>query len=645
MTGERYHTRKENHNHYDETQIQVLEGLEAVRHCPGMYIGSTGTRGLHHLVFEVVDNSIDEALAGYCENITVTINNGNEVTIVDDGRGIPVGEHPQLKRPAVEVVLTVLHAGGKFGGEGYKVSGGLHGVGLSVVNALSEWLEVEVQRDGNIYYMRFERGKPVSDLKIIGKTKKTGTKVAFRPDPEIFEVLDFQYDILSQRLRELAFLNRGIRITIEDLRQDPVQKETYRYEGGIKSFVEYLNKNKEPLHKKPIYIEQEKEDCYRVEIAIQYHDGYNDMICSFANNIRTHEGGTHELGFKTALTRLLNDYARKLNMLKENESNISGEDIREGLTAVISVKLLEPQFEGQTKTKLGNSDMRGLVDSILYEELGAFFEQNPSVARRIIDKAISAARARDAARKARELARRKSALEVTALPGKLADCVSRDPALCELYLVEGDSAGGSAKQGRDRRFQAILPLRGKIINVEKARLDKILANEEIRTIITALGTGIGEDFDLSRARYHKVIIMTDADVDGSHIRTLLLTFFYRYMYRLIEAGYIYIAQPPLYQLKKKQQQYYLYSEEQLEKKLQEIGREGSSVQRYKGLGEMNPDQLWATTMDPETRTILQVTMEDAILADEIFTILMGDKVEPRRVFIEKYAGEVRNLDI
>ena len=643
--AEEKNNNQQNNNNYDESQIQVLEGLEAVRRRPGMYIGSTGPRGLHHLVFEVVDNSIDEALAGYCENIVVTIEKDNIITVSDDGRGIPVGEHAQMKRPAVEVVLTVLHAGGKFGGEGYKVSGGLHGVGVSVVNALSEWLEVEVQRDGKIYHMRFERGKVAKELEVIGKTKKTGTKVVFKADSEIFETLDYEYDVLSQRLRELAFLNKGIRITITDHRQVEETSDAFKYDGGIKSFVEYLNKNKEALHKKVIYLEQEKENSCQVEMALQYHDGYNDMILSFANNIRTHEGGTHEMGFKTALTRLVNDYARKANILKENEANVSGEDIREGLTAVISVKLLEPQFEGQTKTKLGNSEMRGIVDSFLYEELGTFFGENPAVARRLVDKAISAARAREAARKARELARRKSALEITALPGKLADCVSRDPAMSELYLVEGDSAGGSAKQGRDRRFQAILPLRGKIINVEKARLDKILANEEIRTIITALGTSVGADFDLSKARYHKIIVMTDADVDGSHIRTLLLTFFYRYMQPLIQAGYVYIAQPPLYLLKKRQQEHYLYTDAHLEKLYQEIGKEGTSLQRYKGLGEMNPEQLWSTTMDPEKRTILQVTMEDAIRADEIFTILMGDKVEPRRDFIEKHAQQVRNLDI
>jgi DNA gyrase subunit B len=634
-----------NNNGYDESQIQVLEGLEAVRRRPGMYIGTTGPRGLHHLVFEVVDNSIDEALAGYCEDILVTLEKDNIITVTDDGRGIPVGNHPHKNRPTVEIVLTVLHAGGKFDGEGYKVSGGLHGVGVSVVNALSEWLEVEVQRDGQISRMRFERGKPVTELEYLGKTRKTGTKLSFRADAEIFETLDYEYDILSSRLRELAFLNKGIRIILADRRGDEEITETYKYDGGIKSFVEYLNKNKEPLHKKVIYLEQEKEDCCQVEMALQYHDGYNDMILSFANNIRTHEGGTHEMGFKSALTRLFNDYARKQNILKENESNVSGEDIREGLTGVISVKLLEPQFEGQTKTKLGNSEMRGIVDSFLYEELGTFLGENPPLARRLVEKAISAARAREAARKARELARRKSALDVTALPGKLADCVSRDPAMCELYLVEGDSAGGSAKQGRDRKFQAILPLRGKIINVEKARLDKILANEEIRTIITALGTGVGSDFDLARARYHKIIVMTDADVDGSHIRTLLLTFFYRYMQPLVQGGYVYIAQPPLYLLRKRKQEHYLYNDEQLARLYKEIGKEGTTIQRYKGLGEMNPEQLWSTTMDPEKRTILQVTMEDAIRADDMFTVLMGDKVEPRREFIEKYARDVRNLDI
>jgi DNA gyrase subunit B len=634
-----------NNSHYDESQIQVLEGLDAVRRRPGMYIGSTGPQGLHHLVFEVVDNSIDEAMAGHCQNISVSIGEDNRVTVTDDGRGIPVGEHPQMKIPAVEVVLTILHSGGKFGGEGYKVSGGLHGVGVSVVNALSEWLEAEVKRDGQVYKMRFVRGKPVTSLQVLGTARDTGTKITFLPDEEIFETLDYQYDILAQRLREMAFLNKGVSISLTDQRQGREQRETFKFEGGIRSFVEYLSKNKETLHKKPIFLEQDKQDCCRMEIAMQYNDGYNEVLSSYANNIRTKEGGTHEFGFKAALTRLLNDYARKQNLLKDSESNLSGDDVREGLVAVISVRLLEPQFEGQTKTKLGNSEMRGYVESFVYEELGAFFEQNPSVAKKIIDKALSAARAREAARKARELARRKSALEVTALPGKLADCVSRDPALCELYLVEGDSAGGSAKQGRERHFQAILPLKGKILNVEKARLDKILGNDEIRMMITAIGTGIGEDFSIERARYQKIIIMTDADVDGSHIRTLLLTFFYRYMQQLVGAGFVYIAQPPLYLLKKQQKQHYLYSDAQLEKKLQEIGREGVNIQRYKGLGEMNPEQLWATTMDPKSRTILQVTMEDAVLADEIFTVLMGDQVEPRRDFISKYAAEVRNLDI
>ncbi len=638
-------TEKNNGSHYDESQIQVLEGLEAVRKRPGMYIGSTGPRGLHHLVYEVVDNSIDEAMAGYCSNIHIRLDKGNIVSVHDDGRGIPVGEQADMKKPAVEVVLTVLHAGGKFGGEGYKVSGGLHGVGVSVVNALSEWLEVEVRRDGQIYFMRFERGKTVTELKVIGKSRKTGTKITFKPDAEIFETTDFQYDTLAQHLRELAFLNKGIRLTLEDYRNEEEYKDSFKYEGGIKSYIEYLNKNKDPLHKRVIYLERHEEDRSQLEIALQYHSGYNEMILSFANNIRTHEGGTHEMGFKIAFTRLFNDYARRHNLLKENDANLSGEDVREGITAIISIKLLEPQFEGQTKTKLGNTDVRGLVDSFVYEELGTFFEENPSLAKRLVEKAINASRARDAARKARELARRKNALEISNLPGKLADCVSRDPAMCELFLVEGDSAGGSAKQGRDRRFQAVLPLRGKILNVEKARLDRILASEEIRTIITAIGTGIAGDLDIEKARYHKIIIMTDADVDGSHIRTLLLTFFYRYMQRLIDAGYIYIAQPPLYLLKKDKQNYYLYSDEQLENMYQKLGKDGTTLQRYKGLGEMNPEQLWETTMDPEKRTLLQVTMEDAVAADEMFTVLMGDKVEPRRAFIERYARHVRNLDI
>jgi DNA gyrase subunit B len=626
---------------YDETQIQVLEGLEAVRRRPSMYIGSTGPKGLHHLVYEVVDNSIDEALAGVCDRIDITILPDNSVRVVDNGRGIPVKTHPKLGKSTVEVVLTILHAGGKFGGEGYKVSGGLHGVGVSVVNALSEWLRIEVMRDGGIYCQEYRRGKPVTDLQRVGKSREDGTTVHFLPDAEIFENVDFNYDTLAQRLREVAFLNKGIAISITDERTDA--KSLFKYEGGITSFVRHLNKNKDALHPEPIYVEREKDGCI-VEIALQYNDGYQENILSFANNIHTYEGGTHEAGFKSALTRVVNDYARKNGLLKEAEANLTGEDIREGLTAVLSVKLLDPQFEGQTKTKLGNSEMRSIVDSITAEGLGIYLEENPSVARKTIDKAVNAARAREAARKARELTRRKNALEVTALPGKLTDCTVRDPAMSELYLVEGDSAGGSAKQGRDRRFQAILPLRGKIINVEKARLDKILNNEEIRTLITALGTGISEDFDITKARYHKVVIMTDADVDGSHIRTLLLTFFYRYMQPLLEAGYIYIAQPPLYLAKKGKEEYYVYNDAELEHLLSEIGRDGITLQRYKGLGEMNAEQLWETTMDPEKRTFLQVMLEDAIAADEIFTILMGDKVEPRREFIQEHATEVINLD-
>lgn len=631
-------------NNYTADQIQVLEGLEAVRKRPGMYIGSTSSRGLHHLVYEVVDNSIDEALAGYCDKIQVMINPDNSMTITDNGRGIPVDLHPKLGKPAVEVVLTVLHAGGKFGGEGYKVSGGLHGVGVSVVNALSIWLEVEVKRNGKIYIQRYERGKPVTPLREIGETADTGTMVSFLPDPEIFEEREFSFDTLAQRIRELAFLNKGVYIALEDKRSEEGKKQNFHYEGGIISFVEYLSKNKDSLFKDPIYIEGNKETA-QVEIAVQYNEGYNETIFSFANNINTHEGGTHLVGFKTALTRIINDYGRKLNVIKENEANLSGEDVREGLIAVISVKLMDPQFEGQTKTKLGNSDIRGLVDSIVGEKLGEFFEENPSVTKKIIFKARAAAQAREAARKARELTRRKTVLESNSLPGKLADCSIKDPAHSELYLVEGDSAGGSAKQGRDRRFQAIMPLKGKILNVEKARMDKILGNEEIRSIITALGTGIGDDFNIEKARYHKIIIMTDADVDGSHIRTLILTFFYRYMQPLITSGYVYIAQPPLFQVKKGKTEKYAYDEKQLDKILTEIGKDNINIQRYKGLGEMNPEQLWETTMNPETRTVLQVTIEDAIAADDIFTILMGDKVEPRRDFIQENAQLVRNLDI
>lgn len=634
----------DNNNHYDEHQIQVLEGLEAVRRRPGMYIGSTGPRGLHHLVFEVVDNSIDEAMAGYCSNIDITIHPGNSVTVIDDGRGIPVGEHPQVKRPALEVVLTLLHAGGKFGGDGYKVAGGLHGVGLSVVNALSSWLEIEVKREKGIYVQRYERGKPVMDLKKKGPTNRTGTKITFQPDAEIFDVLEFEYEILAKRFQELAYLNKGIKLTFKDLRPPEPVLNVYRFEGGISSFVQHLNRNKDVMIKKPIYIENEGENT-ALEIALQYNTGYSELIYSFANNIHTHEGGTHELGFKNALTRVVNDYARQKGIIKENEANLSGDDIREGLTAIISIKLKEPQFEGQTKTKLGNSEIRGVVEGILYEEMQIFLDKNPPIGRKIVDKSIRSFRAREAARKARELTRRKNALEVSALPGKLADCTSKDPGLSELYLVEGDSAGGSAKQGRERIFQAILPLRGKIINVEKARIDKILANEEIRTMITALGTGIGDEFDLAKARYHKIIIMTDADVDGSHIRTLLLTFFYRFMRPLIEEGFVYIAQPPLFKIKKEKKDHYFYNEEQLEGFYRTRGREGTSLQRYKGLGEMNADQLWDTTMDPEKRTILQVKLNDALLADAMFTTLMGEKVEPRKEFIEKHAHLVRNLDI
>ncbi len=629
-------------NEYNASQIQVLEGLEAVRKRPGMYIGSTSSRGLHHLVYEIVDNSIDEALAGYCDKIEVIIHKDNSVTVTDNGRGIPVEKHPQMDKPALEVVLTVLHAGGKFGGEGYKVSGGLHGVGASVVNALSQWLEVKVKRDGKIHHQRYERGKPVTELKVIGTTECTGTSITFLPDSAIFEETEFDLDILTHRLRELSFLNKGIKIILKDERIN--EKLVFQHDGGIVDFVKYLNKNKDTLHPKPIYIASEKEGI-EVEAALQYNDGYMENIYSFANNIHTTEGGTHESGFKSALTRVINDYARKYNLLKDGNANLTGEDIREGLTAIISVKIREPQFEGQTKTKLGNSEVRGITEGIVNEGLSTFLEENPSVGRKIIEKAINAARAREAARKARELTRRKNALENTALPGKLADCSTKDPAMSELYLVEGDSAGGSAKQGRDRRFQAILPLRGKIINVEKARLDKILANEEIRSMITALGTGVGEDFDLEKARYHKIIIMTDADVDGSHIRTLLLTFFYRYMRPMVESGYVYIAQPPLYKVKKGKEEIYLYSDKELEKVTSKMGKNNYTIQRYKGLGEMNPEQLWETTMNPEKRTILQVSLEDAMAADEIFTILMGDKVEPRRDFIQAHAKSVRNLDI
>ncbi|MBP2626757.1 MAG: gyrase subunit [Firmicutes bacterium] len=626
---------------YGAEQIQVLEGLEAVRKRPGMYIGSTSARGLHHLVYEVVDNSIDEALAGHCNKVDVTICNDNSIIVSDNGRGIPVGMH-ETGKPAVEVVLTILHAGGKFGGGGYKVSGGLHGVGISVVNALSSYLEVEVKQDGKIHNIRFERGYTARELQVIGETQETGTKVTFKPDAEIFEETVYNFDTLKQRLRELAFLNKGITITLKDERTN-IEK-VFFYEGGICSFVEHLNKTKTVLHAEPIYIFGSK-DTSIVEIALQYNESYVENIFSFVNNINTQEGGTHLSGFKIALTRTVNDYARKLNILKDNDENLSGEDVREGLTTVISLKIEEPQFEGQTKTKLGNSEVRGIVDSIVSDRLSEFFEENPAVTRKIVEKSVMSARARDAARKARELTRRKNALEISSLPGKLADCSIKDPMQTEIYLVEGDSAGGSAKQGRDRRFQAILPLRGKILNVEKARLDKILNNEEIRVMITAFGNGIAEDFDLEKSRYGKIIIMTDADVDGAHIRTLLLTFFYRYMKPLIESGRIYIAQPPLYQVKKGRESWYIYSDDELNKLLTRIGRDNINVQRYKGLGEMNPDQLWDTTMNPEGRTILQVELGDAMAADEMFSILMGDKVEPRRKFIEDNAHDVKNLDI
>lgn len=628
---------------YGANQIQILEGLEAVRKRPGMYIGSTSARGLHHLVYEVVDNSIDEALAGYCTHIEVTIHKDNSITVTDNGRGIPVDMHESGK-PAVEVVLTVLHAGGKFGGSGYKVSGGLHGVGVSVVNALSTNMEVKVKRDGKIHEITFEKGVTKEPLKVVGQTDETGTLVHFVPDAEIFDETVYDYDTLRHRLRELSFLNRGITIILTDERPEEVRQETFYFEGGISSFVEHLNRNKEVINPEPVYFNGTK-DTTVVEIALQYNTSYSENIYSFVNNINTEEGGTHLAGFKSALTRAANDFARRQGIIKNNEDNLVGEDIREGLTCVISIKLREPQFEGQTKTKLGNSEVRGIVDSIVSEGLSEYFEENPVISKKIIEKSIMASRAREAARKARELTRRKNALEVSSLPGKLADCSVKDPEQAEIYLVEGDSAGGSAKQGRDRHFQAILPLRGKILNVEKARLDKILNNEEIRTMITAFGSGIGSEFDITKRRYGKIIIMTDADVDGAHIRTLLLTFFYRYMRPLIENGHVYIAQPPLYQIRKGRSHWYTYSDEELAQKLDEIGRDGITVQRYKGLGEMNPEQLWETTMDPEKRTVLQVHLREAEEADSIFTILMGDKVEPRRRFIEEHANLVRNLDL
>ncbi|QKG85827.1 DNA topoisomerase (ATP-hydrolyzing) subunit B [Kroppenstedtia pulmonis] len=630
---------------YDESQIQVLEGLEAVRKRPGMYIGSTSSRGLHHLVWEVVDNSIDEALAGRCDTIDITIHEDNSVTVMDNGRGIPVGIQPKMGRPAVEVVMTVLHAGGKFDGDGYKFSGGLHGVGVSVVNALSEWLEVEVHREGKIHRQRYSRGVPVADLAVVGETTTSGTRITFKPDPDIFtETIEYDYEILQNRLRELAFLNQGVRINLTDERREGKTKE-FKYDGGIASFVEHLNRNRETLHEPPIFIEGEK-DSIVVQIAIQYNDSFSGNIYSYANNIHTHEGGTHEAGFKSALTRVINDYARRYNLLKENESNLTGDDTREGLTGIISIKIPDPQFEGQTKTKLGNSEARTATESLFTEHFLTYLEENPVISKKVINKAIMAARAREAARKARELTRRKNALEVSSLPGKLADCTSRKADKSELYLVEGDSAGGTAKQGRDRMYQAILPLKGKILNVEKARLDKALSNDEIRTIITALGTGIGDDFNLEKARYHKIVIMTDADVDGAHIRTLLLTFFYRYMRPLIETGYIYIAQPPLFKVTQGKKVLYAFRDAEKDQLVEKLSKKGKvDLQRYKGLGEMTATQLWETTMDPESRTLLQVSLEDAMDADLVFETLMGDKVGPRREFIQEYAKTVRNLDI
>jgi DNA gyrase subunit B len=631
---------------YDESQIQVLEGLEAVRKRPGMYIGSTSLRGLHHLVYEIVDNSIDEALAGYCTDIIIKINKGNTITNIDNGRGIPTGTHPKLGIPTLEVVHTVLHAGGKFGGDGYKVSGGLHGVGASVVNALSEYMEVEVKRDGKIYRQRYERGNVLTKVEVVGETNETGTTTTFKPDSEIFEDLVFDFDTLLGRLRQMAFLNRGIAIILIDDRGDEPVEKRLQYNGGIISFVEYLNRNEEPIHKQPIYFEGSREDSY-VEIAMQYNSEYYERIYSFANNIETIEGGTHMTGFKSAITKVVNDYARKYNIIKESDKNLSGEDVREGLTAVISVKLKEPQFEGQTKGKLGNSEIRTLVEGVVSEKLTNYFEENPSIIKTVLDKCLTAARAREAARKARELTRKKTGLDSATLPGKLADCSERDPKKCEIYIVEGDSAGGSAKQGRDRKFQAILPLWGKMLNVEKARIDKVFDNEKLAPVILALGTNIGEEFDLNKLRYDKVIIMADADVDGSHIRMLLLTFFFRYMRELVEDGHIYIAQPPLFKIYKGKEEYYAYNEKEVEKIIAERGwKKGeASMQRYKGLGEMNAEQLWSTTMNPETRTILKVEVDDLIAADEVFSLFMGEKVDPRKEYINAHAKDVTNLDV
>ncbi|CAK7061445.1 DNA topoisomerase (ATP-hydrolyzing) subunit B [Tissierella carlieri] len=642
MANEKNGINGNNDRHYTAQDIQVLTGLEPVRKRPGMYIGSTGPKGLHHLVYEVVDNSIDEALAGICDTIRVTIFDDNSVKVSDNGSGIPVEKHPQTGKSTVETVLTILHAGGKFNNGAYKVSGGLHGVGVSVVNALSEWLVAKVRRNGKEYMQKFERGLAKTELETIGDSDETGTTIHFKPDAEIFETIIFSFETLEHRFREMAFLNKGIKIILEDEREGKTKE--FHYEGGIKSFVEYINKNKTPIQKDIVYYEGEK-DGTTVELALQYTDGYTENIFTFANNINTPEGGTHLSGFRTALTRVMNDYGRKYGIIKEKEENLSGDDVREGLTGILSVKLMEPQFEGQTKSKLGNSETRGIVETLTYDYLNIYLEENPREAKIILEKAISSQRAREAARKARDLTRRKSVLENTTLPGKLADCQDSDLETTEIYLVEGNSAGGSAKQGRDKKFQAILPLRGKILNVEKARLDKILSSEEIKIMITAFGTGIGEDFNIEKLRYGKIILMTDADVDGAHIRTLLLTFFYRYMKELIDNGHIYIAQPPLYKVTKSRQEHYVYSDKELDDLLEEIGRSNYAIQRYKGLGEMNPEQLWDTTMNPETRTLLKVTLEDAVAADEVFTTLMGDKVQPRREFIEENAKFVKNLDI
>lgn len=642
-----------NHEEYNASEIQVLEGLEAVKRRPGMYIGSTDARGLHHLVWELVDNAIDEALAGYCTHVEVDIGADNSISVRDNGRGIPVGYHEKMGKSALEVTLTVLHAGGKFGGSGYKVSGGLHGVGLSVVNALSKWLVAEVRRDGQVYRQEYDHGEPVTGVEVVAACGEgdSGTTISYLADEAIFDQVEYSFDTLAGRMRELAFLNKGLKITVTDHREEPARQKSFCYEGGIVSFVQHLNKNKDVLHPAPIYFSAEKDDPEKnetasVEVAMQYSSDYNESVFTFANNINTMEGGSHLQGFRAALTRVVNDYARKAKLLKESDANLSGDDIREGLTAIISVKLTEPQFEGQTKTKLGNAYIRALVDGAVSDGLGAYLEEHPAEARQIIDKCLMANRAREAARKARELARRKTALDSTSLPGKLADCTEKDPSLCEIFLVEGDSAGGSAKQGRNPAFQAILPLRGKILNVEKTRLDKILSNNEIKAMITAFGAGIDQDFDASKLRYHKIVCMTDADVDGSHIRILMLTFFYRHMRPLIEQGYVYIAQPPLYKISRGKNVWYAYSDEERDAILQDIGREPKpAIQRYKGLGEMNPDQLWETTMDPENRVMLQVHLEDAIRADEIFTILMGDKVEPRREFIEQNSQLVTDLDV